>query len=226
MAPAPLSQRTLRADLGRLAKSDGAVAAALERFGYPALRRRPPGFEALLRVIVGQQISVAAAASIWRRLEAAIVPLTPAALLAASEPALRACGFSRQKIDYSMSLAGLVESGEVPLDALDALPDEVAVAELVKIKGIGRWTAEIYLLFALGRRDVWPADDLGLIVGMQRLRNLRRRPKRKQMLALAEPWRPFRSAAAHLVWHYFHKTSAAGRDAAPPPSTPTGKRRP
>ncbi len=144
------------------------------------------------------------------------MPLTPAVYRAASDEALRGCGLSRQKVTYSRSLAELVHSGEVPLGEIATMPDADAVAALVKIKGIGRWTAEVYLLFALGRRDIFPADDLGLIVGMQRLKNLRGRPKPKRMVALAEPWRPRRSAAAHLLWHYFHKTTDEARVAKPP----------
>jgi DNA-3-methyladenine glycosylase II len=206
-----LTLRTMQHDLRALARGDAQVAAALERFGYPELRRRPPGFETLLRAIVFQQISIHAAGAIWKRIEAAIVPLTAAAYCATSDDVIRACGFSRQKLLYARSLAELVASGEVPLEALDEMEDEEAIAQLVKIKGIGRWTAEVYLMFALGRRDMFPADDLGLVVGMQRLKGLRKRPDRKRMLRLGEPWRPRRSAAAHLLWHYFHKTQAEMR---------------
>jgi DNA-3-methyladenine glycosylase II len=206
-----LTLRTMRHDLRALARGDAQVAAALERFGYPELRRRPPGFGTLLRAIVFQQISIHAAGAIWKRIEAAVVPLTAEAYCATGDDAIRACGFSRQKLLYARSLAELVASGEVPLDALDAMDDEAAIAQLVKIKGIGRWTAEIYLMFALGRRDILPADDLGLVVGMQRLKGLRARPDRKRMLKLGEAWRPRRSAAAHLLWHYFHKTQDAMR---------------
>lgn len=206
-----LTLRTMQGDLRALARTDPQVAAALERYGYPELRRRPPGFETLLRAIVYQQISIHAAAAIWKRIEAAVVPLTAEAYCAIGDDVIRACGFSRQKLLYARSLAELVASGEVPLAALDQMDDEEAIQQLVKIKGIGRWTAEIYLMFALGRRDMFPADDLGLVVGMQRLKGLRRRPDRKRMLKLGEPWRPRRSAAAHLLWHYFHKTQDAMR---------------
>ena len=208
-----LTLRTLKSGLRAIAARDAHVAAALERFGFPELRRRPPGFEALLRAIVAQQISIHAAASIWKRIEACVAPLTAEAYCAAGDDALRACGLSRQKLSYGRSLAELVASGEVPLDALDAMEDEDAIATLVKIKGVGRWTAEVYLMFALGRRDMWPADDLGLMVGMQRMKNLRKRPDRKRMLRLGEPWRPHRSAGAHLLWHYFHETQAESRRA-------------
>ena len=143
-----------------LAVADGALTGirgrpmALKRFGYPELRRRPPGFETLLRAIAFQQISIHAAAAIWKRIEAAVMPLTAAAYCAVGDDVIRACGFSRQKLLYARSLAELVASGEVPLDALDRLDDEDAIEQLVKIKGVGRWTAEVYLMFALGRRDM------------------------------------------------------------------------
>lgn len=206
-----LTARTLKRDLHALAARDADMAAALERFGYPELRTRPPGFEALLRAIVAQQISTHAAAAIWKRIEAAVTPLTPEAYCAMGDDAMRACGLSRQKLGYMRSLAELVASGDVPLDRLDAHDDEAAIAQLVKIKGIGRWTAEIYIMFALGRRDVWPADDLGLMVGAQRIKRLRKRPDRKRMLRLGEAWRPWRSAASHLLWHYFHATTDEAR---------------
>ncbi|MCW5770572.1 MAG: DNA-3-methyladenine glycosylase 2 family protein [Rhodospirillaceae bacterium] len=208
-----LTERTLKSDLRALSRHDAHVAAALDRFGWPVLRRRPPGFEALLRAIVAQQISIHAAASIWKRIEAAVVPLEAKSYCAVADETLRACGLSRQKLLYMRSLAELVASGDVPLDALDALADEEAIAQLVKIKGVGRWTAEIYLMFALGRRDIWPADDLGLMVGMQRLKNLRKRPDRKRMLVLGKSWQPYRSAGAHLLWHYFHETQAEAKRA-------------
>ncbi len=206
-----LTLRTMRNDLRALAQNDGHVAAALERFGYPELRRRPPGFETLLRAIVFQQISIHAAAAIWKRIEATVTPLTAAAYCAVGDDRLRVCGLSRQKLAYARSLAELVASGDVPLGALDTMEDQEAIDQLIKIKGVGRWTAEVYLMFALGRRDMFPADDLGLVVGMQRLKRLRQRPDRKRMLKLGEPWRPRRSAAAHLLWHYFHKTQEEAR---------------
>src|SRR5262249_34416562 len=207
-----LTERNLRSDLRTLARDDRHVAAALEKFGYPALRRRPPGFETLLRAIVFQQISIHAAAAIWKRIEAAVTPLTAAVYCGVGDDQLRICGLSRQKLAYARSLAELVASGEVPLEALDAMEDEEAIGQLVKIKGVGRWTAEVYLMFALGRRDMWPADDLGLVVGMQRLKSLRKRPDRKRMLKLGEPWRPRRSAASHLLGQYSHRPQEEGKD--------------
>lgn len=198
-----LTNATLKRGLRHIADSDEHLAAALETHGHPKLRQRDPGFEALLRAIVGQQLSIAAAGAIWKRLEEAIVPLTPQGLLTQGDPALRALGLSRQKIAYAKGLAGDVRLGRVDLDGLSAMEDDAAVAELVKIKGIGRWSAEIYLLFALGRADIFPVDDLALLIATQRVKGLKKRPDRKKMLKIAEAWRPWRGAAAHFLWHYY-----------------------
>lgn len=191
------------ASLKLLAARDPDIAAALAVIGPPPPRDRPPGFGSLLRAIVGQQISAAAAAALWTRLAAAIDPLTPVAVAALELDALRALGLSRQKALYARGLALDVLEGRVDLDGLSALDDEAAIAHLVQIKGIGRWSAEIYLLFALGRTDIWPSGDLALAIAMQRLKRLRRRPDPKRLVRLAEPWRPHRGAAAHFLWHYY-----------------------
>lgn len=160
---------TLHESLDELARIEPAFAAVLEKHGRPEPRVSPPGTITLLRTIVGQQVSVAAARSMWAKLEAAFgSPPDLAKLLAASDEEMRAAGMSRQKAGYIRSLAGLVLSGELNLDAL---PDdnEEAIALLTKIKGIGRWSAEIYLLFAEGRRDVFPAGDLAVQIELGRL---------------------------------------------------------
>jgi DNA-3-methyladenine glycosylase II len=149
-------------------------------------------------------VSIHAAAAIWSRLEAIAEPFEAETFRALSDEDLRAAGLSRQKISYGRSLADLVATGEVKLHRLPRMADEEAVAELTKIKGIGQWTAEIYLLFALGRPDVWPVDDLALMVGAQHIKGLPERPDRKAMLDLGEDWRPWRGAVAHLLWHTYH----------------------
>ncbi len=199
----PLTQRTLESGLARIAQRDAEVAQALAAVGPPELRRRDPGFATLLRAIVGQQVSIASAAAIWRRLEDAAGPVTPGSVLALDDAAFRRIGFSRQKRGYGRGLAADVVSGRLDLDGLAEMDDEGAAAELVKVKGIGPWSAEIYMLFALGRRDSWPADDLALMTAMQRIKGLEARPGRARMTALAEPWRPWRGAGAHLLWHYY-----------------------
>jgi DNA-3-methyladenine glycosylase II len=199
-----LEAEALREGLDAVAAREPAIARALAIAGYPAPRIRPPGYATLLRTIVGQQVSVAAAASIWSRLEQLLGEGLPAdALLAAGPDALRACGLSRQKQGYARSLAELVTSGALDLAALPE-DDEAAIAELVRINGIGRWSAEIYLLFAEGRRDIWPAGDLAVQAGLHKLLGLDARPGEKLTRALAEDWRPHRGAAAIFTWHCYN----------------------
>ena len=154
--------------------------------------------------MVAQQLSTRSAAAIWARVEHACAPLVTAeSFLALDEGAFKTIGFSRQKIAYGRALAEAVAGGVLDLEALAALPEEEAIARVAALRGFGRWSAEIYLLFALGRADVFPADDLGLQIGMQRLKGLTERPKRKAMEALAEPWRPLRGCGAIFLWHYY-----------------------
>jgi len=200
---AVLTEATLGEGLSALARADADFARALDEAGPPPLRRRDPGFATLLRAIVAQQLSAKAAATIWDRVEGAVAPLEPARLLAFADEELRACGLSRQKIGYCRALADDVLAGRVDLRGLAGWDDEAAIAELVKLKGIGRWTAEIYLLFALGRPDVFPADDLALMVAAQRMKRLDDRPSGKALRGIAEAWRPWRGAAAHFLWHYY-----------------------
>jgi DNA-3-methyladenine glycosylase II len=199
-----LSAQQLNAGIDAIAAREPAIAAALARTGYPEPRIRATGYRTLLRTIVGQQVSVAAAASMWRKLEAALGEEMPAeALLAAEFDELRACGLSRQKQGYARSLCELVVSGELDLDNLPA-DDEEAIAQLVRIKGVGRWSAEIYLLFAEGRPDIWPAGDLAVQAGIGRILGFAERPSEKQARALAEDWRPHRGAVAILTWHCYN----------------------
>ena len=194
----------LRASLDDIAAREPGFAAAIGRVGYPLPRVRAPGYETLLRTIVGQQVSVASAAAVWRRLEAELGEgCAPAALLARDFDALRACGLSRQKQGYARSLAELVVSGGIDLHGLPA-DDEEAIAQLVRIKGIGRWSAEIYLLFAEGRPDIWPAGDLAVQIEVGRILGLPERPSEKLTRDLAERWRPHRGAAAIMAWHHYN----------------------
>jgi DNA-3-methyladenine glycosylase II len=198
-----LSAVQLKSSLDALAKIEPAIAAGLKRAGYPEPRLRDRGYETLLRTIIGQQVSVAAAASIWKKLEAGVGDLTdPAAVAAASDETLRAAGLSRQKASYARSLAEEVTSGGLDLHNLSA-DDEEAIAQLVKVKGIGRWSAEIYLLFAEGRPDVWPAGDLAVQIEIGRLLGHAERPSEKAIREIAEAWRPHRGAAAIFAWHHY-----------------------
>src|SRR6188472_4534946 len=197
---------TLHESLDELAKLEPAFAAVLEQHGRPEPRVSERGAHTLLRTIVGQQVSVAAARSMWAKLEAAFgSPPDLATLLAASDEELRAAGMSRQKSGYIRSLAELVMSGELDLDNLPS-DDEEAIALLTKIKGIGRWSAEIYLLFAEGREDIFPAGDLAVMVEIGRLMGLPEKPSEKQLREFAEAWRPYRGAAAVLAWHSYNSS--------------------
>lgn len=199
-----LQAGALREGLDAIAAQEPAIARALELCGYPEPRIRSTGYATLLRTIVGQQVSVAAAASVWAKLEALLgEEMPPEKLLAADFDALRACGLSRQKQGYARSLCELVVSGALNLDALPQ-DDEEAIAELVQIKGIGRWSAEIYLLFAEGRADIWPAGDLAVQAGLHKLLGLTERPSEKLTRELAEAWRPHRGAAAIFTWHCYN----------------------
>ncbi|BAK65524.1 MULTISPECIES: DNA-3-methyladenine glycosylase family protein [Sphingobium] len=199
-----LDETALRSSLDTIAAGHPAIGALIGRLGYPPPRQRVPGYETLLRTIVGQQVSVAAAASVWTKLETALgAGCAPEALLASDFDTLRACGLSRQKQGYARSLAELVTSGALDLHALPH-DDEEAIAELVRIKGIGRWSAEIYLLFAEGRKDIWPAGDLAVQIAVGQILGLGERPDEKLTRSLAEPWRPHRSAMALMAWHHYN----------------------
>jgi len=190
--------------LDAVARRDRKIAKALEAAGYPGPRLRDRGYRTLLRTIVGQQVSVAAANSMWRKLEAFLGEDMPAeALLAAEFDELRACGLSRQKQGYARSLCELVASGELDLHNLPE-DDEEAIEQLTRIKGIGRWSAEIYLLFAEGRADIWPAGDLAVQAGLAKILGLEERPTEKATRELAEAWRPHRGSVAILTWHCYN----------------------
>ncbi|KQN80582.1 DNA-3-methyladenine glycosylase family protein [Sphingomonas sp. Leaf62] len=198
-----LSAEQLRSSLDALARIEPAFAAALAHAGYPEPRIRDRGYATLLRTIVGQQVSYKAADAVWAKLEAVLVDATdPARIAATSDEDLRAAGLSRQKTGYARSLAEEVLSGRLDLANLPA-DDEEAIAQLVRIKGIGRWSAEIYLLFAEGRTDVWPAGDLAVQVEIGRILGLPERPSEKTIRELAEKWRPHRSAATVFAWHHY-----------------------
>lgn len=184
--------------------------------GPPPPRVLEPGFPALLRIIVDQQVSTHAGAAIWRKLETNLKGrIEPKRVLKAGEDVLRASGLSRGKTRYALGLSDAIVSGELDLDGLDALDDAAAQAELVRIKGIGRWTAEIYLMFSLGRPDIMPSGDLALQVAAQMLLGLSERPSIKQLDELAERWRPYRSTAAVMLWHYYrHAKPGAGGEPA------------
>ena len=212
MIPEPIPDERLRPAMEALAAGDPDIAEAYRRCGLPPERGSAPGFAGLIRMIAGQQVSVQSARAIIERLEARVDPLTAEAFLRTTEDDLRAVGFSRPKMRYGRILAEEIAGGGLDIDGLAGLDDEAAITALTRVKGIGRWTAEIYLLFALGRPDVLPAGDLALCVAAQHLKKLEVRPDPKVMAALGEAWQPHRSAAARFLWHlYRHPGVALGR---------------
>jgi DNA-3-methyladenine glycosylase II len=198
-----LDEQNLPVALAELAARDADLAAVLAKLGPPPLWAREPGFPTLIHIILEQQVSLASARAAFDRLRTAADPLTPLNLLQLDDAALRAIGFSRQKAGYARHLALALAEGRLDLAALAELDDETVRSALTALKGIGPWTADIYLLMALRRPDVWPAGDLGLQIGLQRVKQLERRPTPQEMMILAEPWRPWRAVAARLFWHYY-----------------------
>jgi len=194
---------SLRPALEALAARDPHVARAYEACGLPPVRRHPPDFGGLVRIIAAQQVSAHAARAIIARLDAALGELTPAAMLGLDEDSARTIGLSRQKLRYARGLAEAIQAGELDFDDLARAPDEEVMARLTACKGVGRWTAEIFLLFALQRPDVFPAQDLALQVAAQRLKGLAERPSAAGLREVAEDWRPYRSAAARFLWHLY-----------------------
>lgn len=198
-----LSADQLKTALDALAAREPALAEAIGRVGYPPPRISARGYATLLRTIIGQQVSTKAAQSVWHKLEGIVGDLTdPGNVTRASDEQLREAGLSRQKAGYARSLSALVTSGELDLANLPA-DDEEAIAALVAVKGIGRWSAEIYLLFAEGRTDIWPAGDLAVQIEVGRILGHTERPSEKLTRDLAEAWRPHRGAAAIFAWHHY-----------------------
>jgi DNA-3-methyladenine glycosylase II len=200
-----LTAEQLATSLDAIAAHEPAVAAALARIGYPEPRGRPRGAGTMMRAIVGQQVSVKAAASIWNKLEAACGGDMDdhGRIAATSVEVLRGAGLSGQKASYVHALAAAVASGSLDFGALPA-DDEAAIAALTAVKGIGRWSAEIYLLFAEGRPDVFPAGDLAVQIELGKILGLDSRPTEKRTRDLAEPWRPHRGALAVFLWHHYN----------------------
>ncbi|MDD3444108.1 MAG: DNA-3-methyladenine glycosylase 2 family protein [Zavarzinia sp.] len=199
--------------LDRLRRKCRFMRRALDEAGAPPPRVRQPGFPALARIIVEQQVSVAAGAAIWNRLETGLGgAATPQAVLGFEEEALRQFGLSRPKARYVRALAETIAGGALDLDAVEAMADAEAIAALTTVKGIGRWTAEIYLMFALGRADLWPALDLALAEGACRLMGLESRPDPKALDEIGRRWAPHRSTAALVIWRYYgHSRKSAAQ---------------
>lgn len=204
----PHGDESLRPAMQALAEADPALGRAYAACGLPPPRRAEPGFAGLVNMVAAQQLSKHAANAIVERLRARLDPLTPQAFLQLDEAEARALGLSRPKYRYLSGLAERVAGGELDFDALARAEDDEVLARLTAIKGIGTWTAEIFLLFALQRPDVFPAQDLALQASAQRLHALEARPDAKRLRRIAEAWRPYRSAAARFLWHAYRHPGA------------------
>ena len=199
-----LSSSDIKVSLDELAQTDGDIAKAIELVGYPAERINPQGFNTVLRVIVGQQLSVKAAATIWGRVQAlAGETAVPDDYSEIGDKALRAAGLSRQKINYVRLLCETIKDGTLDFDLLATLPDDEAIKAITAVKGLGVWSAHIYLMFSLGRADIMPVGDLAVRVGIGRIVGLAERPTEKECGEIGERWKPHRSATALLAWHYY-----------------------
>ena len=182
---------------------DRDFARTLAILGPPPLWEREPGFVTLVRIILEQQVSLASADAMFQRLKKNIKPLTPATIISAGEPFLRSFGVTRQKAAYFMNVAQAIQSGGLDLDALGQQGDEVAIENLTSVKGIGQWTAKIYLLMALRRPDVWPVGDVALATAFKNLKGRLERPTQPELSEMALAWRPHRATAARMLWHYY-----------------------
>jgi DNA-3-methyladenine glycosylase II len=199
--------------LASLLRADPDFALVLDRAGPLPWRTRTPGFPGLLQAIVAQMISNQAAAAIWGRLRALPGALDPEGLLLLSDESLRGAGLSRPKVAHARVLAEAFRDGMLSAASLEAMDDEAAIARIASVKGLGTWTAEIYLLFALQRIDVFPAGDVALAAAAMQLKGLATRPDPKTLRVLAETWRPARSLAARLLWHHWrHLTGRPALD--------------
>jgi DNA-3-methyladenine glycosylase II len=213
MSPAPLDDDALLAAVDALAGRDPDLAGIVGRHGPPPLWARDPGFDTLVSIILEQQVSLASGAAARHRLLAATTAvepgairpgaISPGAILAAGEQALLTAGITRQKTRYLLALAADVDAGRLDLEAIAAAEDDEARGALTRALGIGRWTADIYLLMALGRPDIWPIGDLALAGSMRRAKRLAALPTADEQLALAAAWRPWRAVGARLLWHAY-----------------------
>lgn len=210
----PLTQASLLEGVRILAAGDAHLAAVIDAYGPPPLWDREPGFPTLLYIILEQQVSLASARAAFKRLGEAIQPITPQAFLTLDDAALKTIGFSRQKTGYGRILAQAVLNGEIDLPGLAHLDEQAVRAELTRLKGIGRWTADIYLMEALLHPDIWPTGDLALAVAVRRVKGLAAVPNPIELAQIGENYRPWRSVAARIFWHHYlsspnnlHKTS-------------------
>lgn len=198
-----MNKRTIKNGMRALAAIDSDVANALDIVGLPPPRLRPAGFKTLFNTIASQQISTEAARSILGRVEALMPEVTPQAILEVDDLSLREAGLSYRKIEYAKGTASAIVAGEFDVEGLTAMSDDEVITAITALRGFGRWSAEIYLMFSLRRRDVFPADDLALRTALGRLKQLAEKPTAKQAREMVAHWAPWRSVGALFLWHYY-----------------------
>ena len=201
--PETLTEKRFQKGLSVLIRIDPDLAKVVEDFGPPPLWKRRPGFSTLVHIILEQQVSLASARAALNKLMHAVSPLTPEKFLQQDDKALKTYGFSRQKTAYCRDLAESMISGRLELKRLYAKSDTQVRRKLMAVKGIGRWTADIYLLMVLRRPDIWPVGDLALVSAIQKLKQLPARPGPDEIKTLAVGWKPWRAVAARILWHYY-----------------------
>ena len=199
----PVTEKFFAEAVRELISRDADFARVVEKYGVPPLWVREPGFPTLVYIILEQQVSLASARALYQKLEKAVSPFTPEKFLKLTEVEMRQLGFSRQKSHYTRLLADAINQKQFDLDALHELHDDHAREKLVALKGIGRWTSDIYLLSALRRPDIWPTGDLALATAVKEVKQLRTRPSPEKLEKMSAPWRPFRAIAARLFWHAY-----------------------
>ncbi len=209
--PAPLTPHKFSQAIGYLCSSDPDLAGILTVLDPPSFWSRKPGFASLIRIILEQQVSLASAKATFERLRGAVSPLTPDRFLKLDDTRLKSCGFSRQKAAYGRNLARAIVAGQLKLSSLQAKDDQTVRSELLKVNGIGPWTANIYLLTVLRRPDIWPSEDLALAVAAQQLKGLKTRPTPHELERISQIWKPWRAVAARLLWHYYIETVSKNR---------------
>lgn len=219
MKPQPqerLNLETLEQGVLFLCSIDPQLAGIYAEFGTPPLWERQPGFATLIYIILEQQVSLASARAAFQKLQQAIRTVSPENFISLDDSTLKTIGFSRQKAHYCRGLAQAVLDREIELDELELLDDASVRSALLKIKGIGPWTTDIYLLMALLRPDIWPVGDLALATAVQNLKGFSTKLTPEEMEDIAQGWRPWRAVAARLLWHYYLESRENKRNGAPP----------
>ncbi|MEO6909064.1 MAG: DNA-3-methyladenine glycosylase 2 family protein [Abditibacteriaceae bacterium] len=210
--PQTFSQKQFRSICDELAKQDADLKCIIETHGYPIMGSRPNNYESLVHLILEQQVSLASAMAALNKLRDKIIDITPDNLLVLTDEELKACYFSRQKMTYARFVAQAIQDKTINLKRLEKLSDEEVRAQLTALKGIGNWTADIYLMSVLQRRDIFPIGDLAAVNALKEVKNLPKDTPQEKLLAIAAAWKPHRTAATRILWHHYLCSKARDRN--------------